>query len=171
MATKDTSLLTSPVGTIQFMAATNPVTDSKTGREAYSINLAFDVKKDAKWLVQIHDINEAKVVTADTYRGKSDAIKALLATGKARVEAKSNFKPTVYDKDGVEMEEAPMFFADSVGTAQMIVQPYYGDKGGTINLVGIIIHSITSPEGSGDGTDRETRLAQLREAVANATKG
>ncbi len=165
------NLLTSPVGTIQFMAAGTPVKDSKTGKESFSINLAFDVKKDAKWLAQITEINDAKVVTAQSYRGKSDAVKELLASGKARVEARSNFKPTVYDKDGNELEEAPMFFADSTGTAQMIVSPYKGDKGGTINLVGIILHSVSSPESTGDGTDRETRLAQLRAAVEAATKG
>jgi hypothetical protein len=171
MSTKG-NLLTSPVGQVQFLAANKPVTDKKTGKESYSINLAFDVKKDKEFLKIVSDLNDAKVVTAATYRGKNEAIKALLATGKARVEAKSNFKPTVYDAQGNELEEAPMFFADSTGTAQMLVQPYTSDKGGTINLIGIIIHSIESPEGTvSGGTDRETRLQQLRAAVDNATKG
>lgn len=171
MATKE-NLITSPVGEIQFLAANSPVKDSKTGKETFSINLAFDVKTDAKWLAQIAEINDAKVVTAESYRGKSAAVKALLATGKARIEARSNFKPSIYDKEGNELEEAPMFFADSTGTAQMIVQPYQGTKGGTINLVGIIIHSVSSAQTtSGDGTSREARLAQLRAAVESATKG
>ncbi len=166
------SLVTSPIGTIQFMAAGKPVKDSKTGKESYSINLAFDVKKDAKWLAQITEINDTKVVTAQSYRGKSESVKALLATGKARVEARSNFAPTVYDKDGNELEEAPMFFAESTGTAQMIVSPFKGEKGGTINLVGIILHSVSSPESIGDGEDRATKLARLRAYVAEqVTKG
>lgn len=159
------NLLTSPKGTIQWMAAVNPVKDKKTGKESYSIKLAFDVKADAAFLKQVAEINDAKVVTAQTYRGKNDEIKALLATGKALVESKSNFKPEVYDKDGNVLEEAPMFFKESTGTAQMYVQPYRGEKGGTINLVGIKIHSIESPESTsttGTSVDRETRLAQLR---------
>jgi hypothetical protein len=167
------TLLTSPVGTVQWMAAANPVTDKKTGKEHYSLKLSFDVEKDKKWLLDVSEINEAKVVTAQTYRGKQQSIKELLATGQAFVEAKSNFAPTVYDAAGNELEEAPMFFKESTATAQMIVQPWTGDKGGTINLVGIIIHSIDTPEstGTGDSVDRETRLAQLRAAVEAATKG
>lgn len=163
------NLLTSPVGSIQFMAAENPVKET-SGKEVFSVRIAFDVKKDKDWLNQIAEINDAKVVTAQTYRGKSESVKALLATGKALVSANTNFKPNVYDAEGNELEEAPMFFADSTGTAQMIVQPYYGDKGGTINLIGIIVHNIESPEGSNTG-DRETRLAQLKAAVEAATKG
>ncbi len=169
MATKE-NLVTSPIGEIQFMAAGTPV-KSTNDKLVYTIRLAYDSKKDAKWLAQIADINDAKVVTATSYRGKSAAVKALLATGKSLVSANSNFKPAIYDKDGNELEEAPMFFSDSTGTAQMIVSPYKGEKGGTINLVGIILHSVSSAEGTTDGADRETRLSQLRAAVEAATKG
>jgi hypothetical protein len=167
------NLLTSPVGTIQFMAAENPVKQSKSDdKQVYTIKLAFDVVKDAAFLAEVAEVNDAKVVTAQTYRGKSPEIKALLSTGKALVGANSNFKPEVYDSKGNTLEEAPNFFGDSTGTAQMIVQPWKGDKGGTINLIGIIIHEVNSPEGTNTiGTgDREARLAQLREAVALATK-
>lgn len=163
MATK-TSLLKSPVGEIHYLAANTP-TKSTDDRVQYSAVILFDNKKDAKWLSEISSINDAKVVTATTYRGKNAALKAKLETGKSKVEAKSNFKPHVYDKEGNELEEAPMFFADSTGTAQMIVQPYEGKKGGTINLVGVVIHNIETPESS--GTDRATRLEQLR-AMAKA---
>lgn len=163
------NLLTSPVGEIQFMSAANPILDKKTEKEQYSIKLAFDMSKDQEWLDQISDINHAKVVTAQTYRGKSKEVKAVLAEGKAFVEAKTTYKPMVYDAAGNEMEENPMFFAESTGTAQMIVQPYESEKGGTINLVGIIIHTLENPEG--EGMSREARLAQLREAVEAATKG
>lgn len=161
--------LTSPVGEIQFMAIENPVTDSKTGKEQYSIKLAFDLKKDAEWLAKIEEINYAKVVTAKTYRGKSETAKQVLSKGKAFVEAKSIYKPQAYDSKGNELEENPMFFQDSTGTARMIVQPYEGAKGGTINLMGVIIESIEGNESTGS-VDRETRLAQLRAAVEAATK-
>lgn len=167
------NLLTSPVGSIQFMAAANPVKQSKSDDKlVYTIKLALDVKKDKDFLAQVAEINDAKVVTAQTYRGKVQASKDLLSTGKALVSANSNFAPEIYDSKGNKLEEAPLFFGDSTGTAQMIVQPWKGDKGGTINLIGIIVHSVEHAEGSGStGTgDRESRLAQLRAAVEAATK-
>ena len=164
------NLLTSPKGEIHWMAAATPKLDSKTGKLAYSVKLAFDVKKDKEWLDTISAINDAKVVTASSYRGKSAEVKAVLAKGKAFVEAKSAYQPNVYDGSGNELEEAPMFYRDSTGVAQMIVQPWEGEKGGTVNLVGIIVHSIENAEGTSDGGDRETRLAQLRAAVEAATK-
>lgn len=163
------NLLTSPKGQIMFLAGERPVKDSKTGDEYYSIKLAFDQKKDKEFLDTVSQINDAKVVTARTYRGKSAALEAVLATGKAFVEAKSKYKPEMYDSKGNKLDEAPMFFSDSTGTAQMIVQPWKGDKGGTINLIGVIVHSIENAEGS-ETTDKETRLAQLRAAVEAATK-
>lgn len=169
------TLLTSPTGEIQFMAVVNPVPKSKGSEEkVFTVKIAYDNKKDAKWLSQISDINDAKVVTADSYRGKDKAIKALLATGKSLVSAVTKFQPTVYDAAGNEIE-APMFFVESTGTAQMIVEPYKGDKGGTINLVGVIVHSIESPEtSSSTGEDRQEALAriraQLREAAELAAK-
>lgn len=165
------NLLTSPVGSIQFMAAENPVKQSKSDdKQVYTIKLAFDVKKDREFLDKVAAINDTKVVTQQSYRGKVQAVKDLLATGKALVSANSNFKPEIYDNKGNKLEEAPMFFGDSVGTAQMIVQPYKGDKGGTINLIGIILHEVSTPENEGNTTDRESRLAQLRAAVEAATK-
>lgn len=163
------NLLTSPIGEIQFMAAENPVKDTND-KAVYTLKLAFDAKKDKEFLDVVSKINDSKVVTEKSYRGKSAAIKAILATGKALVSASSQFKPTVYDTNGNEMEEAPYFFAESKGTAQMIVQPYEGKKGGTINLIGIIVHNLENPEGTGEGVSRETRLAQLRAAVEAATK-
>lgn len=159
-----TNLKKSPVGEILFMAAENPVTDKKTGNEYYTLKLAFDVKKDKEWLDEVAQINSAKVVTQHTYRGKNEEAKKLLSQGKAFVEAKSNFRPTVFDANGNEMEQNPYFFNESTGKAQMIVQPYVGEKGGTINLVGIVIHLLNNPES--DGTDKETRLSQLKALVA-----
>ncbi len=167
MSTENTNILTSPVGQIIFMAAETPVTDKKTGRVTYSVKLAIDPKDDKEgWLSTVSDINSAKVVTAQTYRGKSEELKAVFATGKVCVESKSNFKPEVYDKAGNIMTDNPFFFTGSTGTAQMYVEPYHGEKGGTINLVGIKIHSLDSHEGATSGVERETRLAQLRALAA-----
>lgn len=167
------NILTSPVGSIQFMAAENPVKQSKSDdKMVYTIKLAIDPKKDKEgFLKAVEEVNDAKVVTAQTYRGKSPEVKELLATGVSLVSANSNFKPEIYDNKGNKLEEAPNFFADSTGTAQMIVQPWKGDKGGTINLLGIIVHSVENSEGSTTSSgDREGRLAQLRAAVEAATK-
>lgn len=163
------NILTSPVGSIHFMAAEKPV-KSTNDKMVYTIRIAFDSKKDAAFLKQIAEINDAKVVTEKTYRGKSEATKAILSGGKSLVSANSNFKPMVFDSEGNEIENAPMFFADSKGTAQMMVQPFVGGKGGTINLVGIKIHDITTTEGTGETTDRESRLAQLRAAAKAETE-
>jgi hypothetical protein len=161
MAAKD-NLLKSPVGDIQFLAANTPVPKSKGSEDrVYTIKLALDSKKDAKFLEEISNINDAKVVTAQTYRGKDKKIKELLASGKSLVAANSKFKPAVYDSAGNEMEETPSFFADNTGTAQMIVQPFTSDKGGTINLVAIVIHSIEGNTTSSTGT-REEQLARIR---------
>lgn len=160
------NLLTSPVGTIEFMAAENPL--QQKDKEVYTIKLAFDVEKDKEFLSKVAEVNDAKVVTAKSYRGKVKSIQALLDTGKALVSANTIYKPIVWDNKGNELEECPLFFEDSKGTAQMIVEPWKGDKGGTINLMGIIIHSV---EGTGEstGASREDRLARLREIVAKAT--
>lgn len=167
--TTNSNLLTSPVGDIQFLAVNRPVTNSK-GTEVYSVRLAFDTEKDAEFIEKIAQINSSKPVTATTYRGKSKEVKALLAQGKTLISAETKFEVSLYDNKGNKLEDAPMFFADSKGTAQMVVQPYTKSaKGGTINLVAVIIHNIEG-ENSG-GTDRETRLAQLKAAVSAATGG
>jgi hypothetical protein len=166
----NSNLLTSPVGEIQFLAVNRPVTTSK-GTEVYSIRLALDSVKDAEWIAKIAEINSSKPVTADTYRGKSKEVKELLAQGKTLISAETKFEVALYDKKGEKLEEAPMFFADSHGTAQMVVQPYTKSaKGGTINLVAVIIHNVESENGNSGAVDRETRLAQLRSAVEAATK-
>lgn len=169
MSTTNLNLKKSPIGEIQWMAAVTPYKDKKTGKESYSLKLAFDVKKDAKWLEEISELNDAKVVTAQKYKGKKgtpayEKAMSVLSTGKAFVEAKSNFKPEVYDKEGNILEEAPYFYTGSTGTAQIYYEEYRGEKGNTINLVGIKIHTLESPEGTEPtGVDREIRLAQLRE--------
>ena len=160
MSTKS-NVLTSPVGQILFMAVDTPVKASKTeDKKVYTIKIAFDNKTDKTFLSKVAEINKAKVVTAKTYRGENEAIVALLETGKSIVSSSSKFKPLLFDKEGNELEESPMFFTSSTGTAQMLVEPYIGEKGGTINLVGIKIHTLDNGEQT--GITKEERLAQLR---------
>lgn len=167
------NLLTSPVGQVHFMAVNNPMKETD-GDAKYTIKVSYDVEKDKDFLAAVAEINDAKVVTQHTYRGKKTSAcyeknMSILKQGRAFVSANSKFKPKVYDAAGNELEEAPSFYADSVATASMIVQPYIGTKGGTINLIAVIIHTLDTPE-SGDRTDRESMLAQLKAAVEASTK-
>lgn len=164
--------LTSPVGQIWFLAANNPVTNKKTGKQQYSIGLIFDSKEAAEWITQLTEINEALVTTAETYKirgGKNKALKALLDSGKVKVEARTKFKPLLFDSKGNELDSAPYFFSESTGTAQMIVETFDSEEGGGIKLEGIMIHNIDTPEGAG-GMTPEERAAKLREIAAKMAK-
>ncbi len=144
-----------------FMAVEKPYKDKQSGKEYYTIKLSFDNKKDAEFLSQIKEINKKMVVTEHTYQGEDQKSIEELKKGRSFVSAKSFFKPLVTNKEGDEMEECPMFFTGSVGTAQMYVDVYEGEKGNTINLVGIKIHNVESPENVTSG-NREETLAKLR---------
>lgn len=164
--------LTSPVGQIWFLAANNPVTNKKTGKQQYSIGLIFDTKKDAEWITELTSVNDALITTAETYKirgGKNKELKAILDSGKVKVEARTKFKPIVFDSKGNELDEAPYFFPESTGTAQMIVDTFESEEGGGIKLEGIMVHNIDTPEGSG-GMTQEERAAKLREIAAKMAK-
>jgi hypothetical protein len=142
--------------------------NDKTEKEEYVVRIALDSVADAEWIGQIAAINSNIPVTAATYKGKNAGIKALLDTGKTLIKTSTQFQPKVYDKSGNEVEDMPMFFADSKGTAKVIVQPYQGKKGGSINLIAVVINSMDAGE-SASGTSREERLGQLRAALQEAT--
>lgn len=166
--TEATEMKTSPVGEIFFMAVENTVKDSNND-PCYTMRIAFDIEKDKEWLEWVSEINNTKVVTSDTTRSKSDSVKEVLSQGKALVSANSKYKPEVFSAaTGAKMEDNPMFFSGSSGTAQMIVEPYRGEKGGTINLIGVIIHSLE--QGEVTTVDRAARAAQLQDLV-NKTIG
>lgn len=158
------NLLTSPVGEIQFMALNNPV-KKYIGDDAplvYTVRLKFDgsTKEGKEWKKTISDLNENLLGTKHT--GNKDEY---------TVRASTKFEVQVTDSNGNALEETPMFFKDSKGTAKMIVQPYTGNSmGGSINLVAVVIESIDVGETSSDGGgSRESRLEQLKEALKNAT--
>lgn len=158
--------ITSPVCSIHFMAAEYPVKNRK-GEDEYTITLIADEKKDKSWLDAVSLINEAKVVTSSTYRGKSERMKEALKGGKAKVTITSKFKPRVFDAEANELEEAPLFAVESTGTAQVMAGIYEGKAGGTLNLKEIYIHSIDTPEGAstGGGMTQEERRAALKAAA------
>ena len=159
------NLLTSPVGEILYMAVAQPVTNAKTGKARKEITLLLDSKEAAEFISAVADVNSGIPVTEHTYRPQkkteaSEKLKAALK-GKTKISAGTQYDVAVFDSQGNEIEDIPSFFAgESKGTAQMVVQPYTkSDKGGSINLVAVYIHSL---EGSKSTTSREERLAQLR---------
>lgn len=165
------TLLTSPVGDIVWMAAHTPHEDKKTGKKTYSVRLAIDPSTDTDgFLAAVTKLNKKKVVTAKSYSGESEKLQEILATGKVLIEARSQFAPTVSDAQGNKLEEAPMFFAESTGKARMIVQPYTSDKGGTINLIEIVLYEINTPESETSGESREEQLARIRAQLREAAR-
>ena len=169
------TLLTSPVGDIWYMAANEPRLNAKTGKSKREITLLLDSKEAAEFISAVKKVNKGIPVTEHTYSGDDENLRAALA-GKTKVTAGTQFEVKVYSAEKLqalkddepislaELEEIPNFFTGDVGRAQMVVQPYTkSEKGGTINLVSIVIHSI---ESSGTGAvDKETKLAQLRDAM------
>lgn len=159
-----TDPIKSPVGEIYFMAVHTPVTNKRTGKTRREVSVLFDSKKAADFISTIAKINPGIPVTAATYRGNDAGLKAELEKGKTKISAGTQFDVEVFDKAGEPLDEKPMFFPDSTGTVQMIVEPYTkSEKGGTINLVGVVIHSIEGGESSSSPGDREAKLARLRE--------
>lgn len=157
------NLLTSPVGEIQFLALNNPV-KKYIGDDAplvYTVRLKFDssTSEGAEWKKTIEAINPNLIGTKHT-DSKTEYT----------VRASTKFKVETTDSKGNTLEEAPMFFSDSKGTARMIVQPYTGNKmGGSINLMAVVINSLDSGSSEKSGS-REDKLSQLREAIKLTTK-
>jgi len=166
--TTNSNLLTSPKGTVWFMALNTPVSNSKTGKEKREITVLLDSKEAAEFISAIADVNSGIPVTEHTYRGKDKNLKEALK-GKTKISAGTQFEVPVYDSKGNKLEEIPMFFTGSKATAQIVVQPYTkSEKGGAINLVAVILHDIQQAEGS-NNNNREAKLAELRAQIALAT--
>lgn len=164
------TLLTSPVGDIVWMAAHTAHEDKKTGKKTYSIRLALDPADDNEGFIKaVTKVNKKKVVTEKSYSGESPKLQAILSTGKVLIEARTQFQPTVSDAAGNVLEDIPMFFAESSGRARMIVEPYTSDKGGTVNLIEIVLVELTSPETTSEsGSTREEQLARIRAQLREA---
>lgn len=149
----NTNYLTSPKGDIQFLALNRKVAKAMTADspEGYAVRIKFDgnTKEGAEWRKTIEAINPNLIGT-----------KHIDKKGEFTVRAFSLYLPEVVDSQGNEVTELPNFYADSTGTATMVVQPYTGNAmGGAITLAGVVIHDIETSEA---GTDRETSVADLR---------
>lgn len=157
---KSTELLTSPKGEIQFLALANPVSKvpGAEDNKVYTVRLKFDssTKEGAAWKKTVESINPNIVGTKHTNTKTEYTVRAT-----------SKYQPKVTDAKGNELEEMPMFFSDSSGTAKIIIQPYYGNKmGGAINLVAVVICDL---DAGTPASSREDRLAQLKAALQDAT--
>lgn len=156
-----TSYLTSPKGEIQFLALNRKVSKdlTKDSVEGYAVRIKYSsaTKEGAAWKATIAAINPNLIGT-----------KHVNSKDEYTVRAFSKFLPEVLDNNGNNMDEMPNFYKDSIGTATMVVTPYTGNAmGGTINLVGIVIHNIEEGEntGSGEVNGREAVLENLRAAL------
>lgn len=160
MSTKS-SYLTSPIGEIQFMALAKPV-KKYIGNDAplvYTIRLKFDgsTNEGKAWKKEIEKINPNLIGTKHTN-----------SSTEFTVRASTKFEVKVTDSKGNELEEAPMFFGDSKGTAKMVVEPWTGNSmGGSINLAAVVIDTL---DNSTSGGDRESKLDALKATLAQATK-
>lgn len=160
MSTKS-SYLTSPIGEIQFMALAKPV-KKYIGDDAplvYTIRLKFDgsTNEGKAWKKEIEKINPNLIGTKHTN-----------SSTEFTVRASTKFEVKVTDSKGNELEEAPMFFGDSKGTAKMVVEPWTGNSmGGSINLAAVVIDTL---DNSTSGGDRESKLDALKATLAQATK-
>lgn len=165
MSAKGT-LLTSPKGTIQFLALNRKVAkDMKpNSTQGYAIRLKFDgtTTEGKAWKDTIAKLNPNLIGS-----------KHIDNKGEFTVRAFTQFEVSVVDGAGNDVTDAPNFYKDSTGTARMIVQPYTGNElGGTINLVGVVIHSIenATAEGSTGTSSRDDLRAQLQAAINNVTQ-
>jgi len=156
------NLLTSPTGTIQFLALNKPVAKyiGDGAPLVYTVRLKFDsaTKEGAAWKKSIEDLNPNLIGTKHTDSKTEFTVRAA-----------TKFEVKVTDGNGNEMEEAPMFFKDSKGTAKMIVAPYTGNSmGGSINLIAVVVESLESGS-STETSGREAKLNELKEALKQAT--
>lgn len=156
----DRTLLTSPVGEIQFMALNNKVskTVSNDSELGYTVRIKYTnkTKEGAEWEKTIKAINPALVSTKHAEKA-----------GEYTVRAFTKFDPLVLDAQGNEVEEKPNFYANSKGKASMTISPFMGNKlGGAINLVAVTIHELEEGEAP-VSTAKEEILSQIRAALAN----
>ena len=149
MSTKS-DFITSPIGEILFLALNNkvPKTDKKGSPEGYTVRLKFTdtTKEGAAFKKTIAAINKDLIGPKD---------KSGLKPGEYIVRAFTQFAPVVLDGEGNPMEELPNFYADSTGTASMVVTAFDTENGGGINLAGVKIYTIEV--GDHPGTTEEAR--------------
>lgn len=143
-------MITSPKGTIVFMALDKPVRNKYKDREEYSLRLEFD-GSETEFRKQIEEINPGLVVTSNVTK-----------EGNYRVNASTKFQPNVLDADGNSLSDyIPSGGSGTTGTAIMVVKPFKGNKGGSINLdsVAILELETTGETNAGSGSVDALRAA------------
>lgn len=152
-----TELITSPEGTIEFMALRFKVAKKPTDEEktVYAVKLSFeDNAANQSFKNQIQAINPKLVGTNPD------------APGRFTVRASSKYEVRVLDTSGnkITQSEIPVMTKGSTGTAVVMLKPYMGNKlGGSLNLVGVAITSLDLAEG-GDLASTDTIESRLRAA-------
>lgn len=157
MTTTSNSLMTSPKGTVQFLAVNNKVKRNltKDSPEGYAVRIKFDgsTPEGAAWKKSILGLNKALV-----------GVKHIDNPDEYTVRAFTQFDVILLDSKGNEIEDKPNFWQGTKATATMTVQPYTGNEmGGSLNLVAITLYDWDDSEAQEGGTsNREDVLAQIR---------
>ena len=159
------NLITSPKGEIQFLALNRKVAkDLKPdSAQGYAIRLKFDgnTEEGKAFKDVISKINPSLIGS-----------KHVDVKGEYTVRAFTQFELSVVDAAGNDMEEKPNFYKDSKGVARMIVQPYTKNElGGTINLIGVVIHNLEAGEATSEGSTGTSSREDLRAALQAAING
>ena len=159
------NLITSPKGEIQFLALNRKVAkDLKPdSAQGYAIRLKFDgnTEEGKAFKDVISKINPNLIGS-----------KHVDVKGEYTVRAFTQFELSVVDAAGNNMEEKPNFYKDSKGIARLIVQPYTKNElGGTINLIGVVIHSLEAGEATSEGSTGTSSRDDLRAALQAAIDG
>ncbi len=158
-------LLTSPTGTIQYMALKNKVKNKPTDDEytVFTLRLEFD-GNDPEAIA----FKEAVAKVNPSLIGKENAT----TPDNFTVKASTKWYPKAIDQTGelITQDDAPVFYPGSTGTAVMTVKPYTGNAlGGSLNLIGVAIVSLElaeKPEQEG-GQSAEI-VDRLRAAIAKS---
>lgn len=151
--------IASPEGQLLFMALAKPVMNTYKNKPEYTCRILFDgnTTEGKTFRDQITAINPASVVTTS----KTVEIPA----GHFVVKASSTYQPKVVDYNKEELETIPQFSKGSTGTGKMVVKPFEGTKGGSINLVAVALGELNLTESTGNALDQT-----LEDALKNVNK-
>lgn len=171
---KTTTWITSPVGEIAFLAVANkvpryPKKKKPDGPMVFTGKLIIDgtTKEGAEWKKTLEEVNDSLVITKSTEFVK-------LKPGEYAFQASSQFDVAVLGTDGQRLETLPYFFAgEDTGRAQLVIQPHYAEQGGSLNLMAVIIHELTTnPDrvATGGAEAREAEYEALVETLRKNKK-
>lgn len=148
------NLLTSPVGTLNFLAHLKPRENNYTGNMEYSARIEIDANsaEGAEFLKTIRKVNRNL--------GSDEKVSQ---EGNVFINAKSKNKPKVLDAQGNVLAEDKVPMIES-GTVKLIVSTFQGKKGGGISLEAIQLVDIVEFTGSATQIDEDALAAAVRNA-------